>query len=99
MGQILNQRFAGEHWLFQCQEAVKEAVQRCYEQLRTGGVTQNERPGGTYRFEARTAQELKDSADQVPALARPQNTDAKPEEQQDERPELGHGDGPVSWVL
>lgn len=98
VGEILSQRFAGEHWLFQCQEAVKEAVQRCYEQLRSGGVTQNEVPDGRYRFQARTARELKESANEVPPVIRPKNVE-QPQEQQDEGSELGHGDGSVSWVL
>lgn len=98
MGQILSQRFANEHWLFQCQEAVKEAVQRCHDQLRQGGVTQNEQADGYYRFEARTADELKATQDQVPALVRPANVE-QPQEQVDERPEQRDSDGPVPWML
>lgn len=74
MGQILNQRFAGEHWIFQTQEAVKEAVQRCHDQLRQGGVDRNAAPGEGYRFEARTREELIASQNEAANTSQVDNT-------------------------
>lgn len=98
MGQILEQRFHGEPWIFQTTEAVKEAVQRCYEQLRGSTVTQNGSSNGSYQYPARTREELLATQDQVPRVVVPKNVD-QAEVPNGDQPKQRDNDGPVSWVL
>lgn len=78
MGAILNERFEGEPWIHQAQEAVKHGVQNCYDQLRNRGVETNAQPGDRYQHAARTRKELLATADEV-ADARQVNTTKRPE--------------------
>ena len=106
MGAILSERFAGQPWLHQTQAAVKEAVQKCYEQLSGTVVEANQQPGGNYKFAARNKDELIASAHEVadastvnPNVPIEKVRDPAKDSDNGQRTKRGRDDGPVSWVF
>ena len=105
MGAILSERFAGQPWLHQTQSAVKEVVQKCYEQLGGTVVESNSQPGGSYKFAARSKDELlasqhevADSAVVNPTAPIEKVRDPATEPDNGQRTERGRDDGPVPWM-
>ena len=102
--EILSHYYGAEPWVDQVAEAVKNAVQNGYEQLRPGGGVQgNNMPGEQYRFDARTREELLASQHEVADSRHvpPTEEELDPAEQQpDDQPtQQRNSTGPVQWVL
>lgn len=98
--------YGAEPWVDQVAEAVKNAVQNGYEQLRVGGgVSGNRMPGEGYGFPARTREELLASQHEVAdaRVINPHTEELDPaagiEEQHGDRTEQRDGNGPVRWLL
>ncbi len=68
-GQILTDRFGPQPWIDQVKSAVLNAVQNGIEILSRPAVSVNANPNDPYRFAARSAQELKESAHLVPGAS------------------------------
>tara|TARA_R110000772_G_C13310120_1_gene439925 strand:+ start:6883 stop:7203 length:321 start_codon:yes stop_codon:yes gene_type:complete len=106
VGAILAEHYPGQPWLHQAQAAVKECVQRCYEQLGGTQVEANGQPGGSYKFAARNKDELLTSQREVADSSKVNPTvpienvrDPAKEADNGQRTERGRNDGPVSWVF
>lgn len=67
-GEILRDRFGAQPWIDQVMAAVQNAVQLGIENLSGTSISVNSHPGDSYRFGARSAEELKASAHLVPGV-------------------------------
>ncbi len=94
---MLKEHYGDVEWIYQAREAVVHAVTRAVEQLsKTEVIGNNGALNGRYAMPARTAAELKETADQVPTV-RSQGQPNK--EVQREQPVERQDDGSMSWVL
>lgn len=97
--EILSKRYQNAPWVFQVVDAVKNAVQNGIELLSNTSISGNSQSGDSYRFEARTREELLSTQHLVP-----KNTvkidDTKIEEQKDaKQPDRRNDDRSMSWML
>jgi hypothetical protein len=97
--EILSKRYKDAPWVFQVVDAVKNAVQNGIELLSNTSISGNSQSGDSYRFEARTRDELMATQHLVPKNTVKIDESKIEEEKHAEQPDRRDNNSSMSWML